>query len=201
MWVDISSVESIPSFIYLNFWHAYVFEKQLFVLSETLRRRILMLNQWWWTAVTGFRDRLVACSRLTSIFDDPTGSSEQMGFKRLLTQTGYRRCVGLVLSGAGIKWWSLPPRYSDGGRDPVVRPEEEKVFLWSVSRPYYHTGLNYWIITSCQSSGNHYSSISLTWIIRRKWGFPVSCCFSKAESQYWLVQWMQLFVITCRVLR
>lgn len=44
-----------------------------------------------------------------SVFDDAIGSYEQMGFKRPLSQTGYRWCVGLVLSGAGIKWCSSTP--------------------------------------------------------------------------------------------
>ncbi len=35
-----------------------------------------------------------------------------MGFKRLLSQTGYRWCVGLVLCGARLKWCSSTPHCS-----------------------------------------------------------------------------------------
>lgn len=58
---------------------------------------------------------LAAFSSLWSVFDGATGSYEQMGFKRLLPQTGYRWCVGPVLPEPEIKWCSsslhphLPP--------------------------------------------------------------------------------------------
>lgn len=89
---------------------------------------------WMWAhekQLPGFRAVLLACSCLISVFDDAVGSDEQMGFKRLFSQTGYRWCVG-PLSGAGIKWCSSTPRCSLNSPQGGVldgRPEEEEVVL------------------------------------------------------------------------
>lgn len=76
------------------FWCRYLCKMQLFILSKTLFLLILITNaesliMKTWSLVSGLLF-FVACACLIRVFDDAIGSYEQMGFKRLLSQTGYR---------------------------------------------------------------------------------------------------------------
>lgn len=67
-----------------------------------------MLNLWSWKTVAGFRTLLVSSVALMM----PLGAMSRWVSKGCFPQTGKRWCVGLVLSGAGIKWCSSTTRCS-----------------------------------------------------------------------------------------